>query len=361
MGVSLTEILLMVYGLAIMLNATTSSFLLRYLPQKSVIALGETLKAIGLLLIVLGTQVANTNFWLPFLGQIIGGSGFSIAISTDSGLLRYITRSAPPDLFDKIQSESQSLMFLATLLAGATGSILFDYEAHWPFFTSILANILAIISVLLVKEKATPKASTKLSSASTVEVKITSTQNFWMNYYALSRAFLLAPFVGFLPFFFLMLQVDLPFFGLVLSLFSIGAFLSALYSVQLLKAIGSTNLMILTMGFMLISMLIFNFFQDFSISLIAITLLGLGSGCVRPIAMKNLNLKEVSPQQRAKLLSSMEQRFSLINAFLLLAGGYILVEQSFKALMLQMTIAYIIAIALAFSRNFLNSFRLSNT
>ncbi|MBD2342712.1 MFS transporter [Anabaena subtropica] len=358
MGILLTETLLMVYGLSIMLNTKTNSFLLNYMPQKSVIALGELLKAIGLFLIIWGTRVGNTNFWLPFLGQIIGGSGFSLAISSDSSLLRSITSKSSTDLFNNIQSKSQSLMFLSTLLAGVIGSILFDYEAHWPFYISMLANAMAIISILLISEEpnlSKQKTSSSKTHNSIQKPKITAEQGFWMNYYALSRAFLLASFVGFLPFFFLMLQVDIPFFGLVLSLFSIGAFFSALYSSQLMKVIGINNFIIITMGCTLISMILFSIFEDFGISLIAILLLGFGSGCIRPLTMKNLDLSNLNPQQRASILSTMEQRFSIINAVLLLVGGYILIEYNFQSLMIQITIAYVIAILIGFTSSTMTS------
>ena len=340
MGITITEILLMVYGLVIMLNSNTSVFLLGYIRQKSVIALGEFLKILGLVLIILGTQVAGTNLWMPFLGQIIGGTGFSMTVSTESGLLRSITNSAEPSLFGKIQSKSQSLMFIATLIGGASGGVLFNYEAHWPFYASILTNVLAIIAVLFIFEEKSPSKAYSVSKI----IEISPDQSFWMNYYALSRSVMLSTFIGFLPFFFLMLQLDLNLMGIVLGMFSISAFLSAFMGNKILEKIGVIGFMILTMGSMLTSLLLLGFFNTLGVGLISISLLGFGSGCVRPLTMKNLDITVMNPQQRASLLSSMEKRFSLLNALILITGGYILIQQGFQALMFQMAIAYVILI-----------------
>lgn len=344
MGLFLTEVLLAVYGLTIMLTSEVSGVLLRYMRQKSVVAFGEILKAVGLLLIILGTRVAATNFWIPLVGQVVGGCGFSIAISTDSSLLRSITSSTGADVFGKIQSKSQSYMFLSTLIAGSIGSILFDYEAHWPFYASILVSIVAAVAILLIREKKSPMGSQV--SRQKVELVLKPEQKFWINFYALSRAFTLAPFVGFLPFFFIMLQVDPYLFGVVLSLFSIAAFFSALYSTRLLAKLGVKILMIGIISSMLTSMLLFGFFDYFSdyflIGLLAIFLLGIGSGGVRPLTMSNLNLSVMSAQQRTKLLSLMERQFGIWNTLLLISGACLLIEQGFQPLMVGLAGSYLV-------------------
>jgi hypothetical protein len=344
MGVIYTEILLMVYGLTIMLASGLSQQLTVFLKQKQVIAIGEFCKGLGILLIVLGTQVATTNFWLPLSGQIVGGIGFSLSISNDSSLLKTIVlSSADNSLFGQIQSKTQSLMFLATLVAGAIGGVLFDYEAHWPFYGSMMANLVAIFTILMISEikvqKKDPDSQQKLASKHRLNLQ--PEQEFWLNYYAVSRAFLLAPFVGFFPFFFLMLQVDFYLFGVVLGLFSIAAFLSALYSVTILTKLGFSGTMILTASCILASMSILAIYDYFWTSLIALTLLGFGSGCVRPLTMKNLDFTGMTAQERVQTLSLMERRFSLLNAVLLVLGGFIIVEQGFQILMRQIGITYL--------------------
>ena len=344
----------MAYGLTIMLASPLSQKLAGVLKQKQIIAIGELLKGLGIFLIVLGTQVSRTNFWLPLLGQIVGGIGFSLAISNDSSLLKSIVQSSEDSaLFGRIQSETQSRMFISTLLAGSIGGILFDYEAHWPFYASMFANIVAISTILMVSEtKDSPQTGSGSCSCQQNHKELSScislshNQNFWMNYYALSRAFMLAPFVGFLPFFFLNLQVDFYLFGIVLGLFSVAAFLSALYSISILEKLGILGTILLTSTCMLVSITIFGFSDRFGDSLIAITLLGFGSGCVRPLTMRNLDFTNMIAQQRVQLLSLMERRFSIINAVLLILGGFIIVERNFQVLMRQVGIVYFLLIFL---------------
>lgn len=363
-GVFLTEVLLATYGLSITLasNLNISTVLLSYLRQKYVVAIGELLKAIGLLLIIRGTMVSHVNFWLPLIGQIIGGVGFSIAISTDTSLLRSIIETETKYSFRKIQGQAQSYMFLSTLVAGSIGSILFDYEAHWPFYSSLLANFVAITSILLVQEDKEPsikgnKKVEKKYSPQETKLKLDPDQTFWVNFYALSRSFTLAPFVGFIPFFFVMLGVDPYLFGAVLSLFSIGAFFSARYSNQLAAAFTMKFFMPIITGSMLISMFLFSFFEHFPnyfmVGLIAIFLLGLGAGGVRPLSTSNLKLNSLTSQHRTKLLSSMELRFGILNACMLVVGSWLLTEYNFQILMLSLAGLYIFLLLLLTMSRFL--------
>ena len=48
-------------------------------------------------------------------------------------------------------------------------------------------------------------------------------QLFWMLFYSISRAFTLAPFIGFIPFYFIMVNVDPLLFGAVLSCFTLSS------------------------------------------------------------------------------------------------------------------------------------------
>lgn len=363
-GVFLTEVLLATYGLSITLasNLNVSTALLKYFKQKYVIATGEILKATGLLLIILGTMVSHVNFWLPLIGQVLGGIGFSIAISTDTSLLRSMIESETEYSFSEIQGQTQSYMFISTLVAGSIGGILFDYEAHWPFYASLIANSVAIASILLVweSEETSSKPLEKAMANSVqqkAEFKLDSDQIFWMNFYALSRSFTLAPFVGFIPFFFVMLGVDPYLFGAVLSLFSIGAFFSARYSNKLAAAFSMKFVMPIITGSMLVSMFLFSFFDYFynyfMVGLIAIFLLGLGAGGVRPLSTSNLKLNSLIPQHRTKLLSSMERRFGILNACMLIGGSWLLTEYSFQVLMFNFAGLYILLLSLLTISRFL--------
>lgn len=349
--------LLALYGLVTMATASLGTRLLPYLRQKNIIALGELLKAAGIVLTIAGTRVAATDFWVVALAQVVGGCGFSLAISTDSSLLAKLATGSPPDTFGKIQARSQSLMFIATLLAGSLGGILFAYEAHWPFYASLLVALASALLIFLVREPWMPAAAAGAPRGAPPLV-LQPGQLFWTRFYSLSRAFTMAPFVGFLPFYFIMIGVDPFLFGAVLGLFTLSGFVAALYTGAFLQRFGINALLGVTVGSMLVAMLLFGCstwlsrqgIDYFPVGLLAIGLLGLGSGGVRPVTMGNINLAALSPPHRTMLLSGMERNFGVYNGLLLLAGGVLLVEFSFQVLMVALALLYLVLTGcLAFS------------
>ncbi|EWY36603.1 hypothetical protein N825_09790 [Skermanella stibiiresistens SB22] len=355
MGLHNTIALLVVYGLITTVTASLGSTLARHVRQKTVVALGELMKAAGLLLVVLGTSVGGTDFWTVMVAQVIGGIGFSLAISTDSSLLRTVTASGGNDLFMGVQSRSQSLMFIATLGAGCAGGILYDYQADWPFLAAMAMNLLSAALILMIHEDkvvASGPAAGAAGPRERVRLRLDRDQSFWMNFYSLSRAFTMAPFVGFLPFFFIMLGVDPFLFGAVLSLFTFAGFIAALYCNAFLRRFGLNALMGVTIGCMLGSMTLFGFSAWFArwgvdyflVGLVAIALLGFGSGGVRPVTMGNIRMGALKPEDRIRLLSTMERNFGVCNAVLLAAGAFVLVEYGFGPLMVTLGACYVILI-----------------
>jgi hypothetical protein len=287
------------------------------------------------------------------LSQIIGGAGFSLAISTDSSLLRTITTGGPDKTFAEVQTRSQSLMFIATLVAGIIGGILFAYEGHWPFYASFFVALTAATWISFVREEAAP-APVPAAGAGRKQPKpklvLDQDQLFWMRFYSFSRAFTMAPFIGFLTFYFIMIGVDTYLFGAVLSLFTLCGFVAALYTNAFLQRFGLKALMTVTIVCMLASMLLFGLsdwlswlgIDYFPVGLLAIALLGIGSGGVRPVAMGNINMGPLSPAQRTTLLSTMERNFGIYNSILLFAGGFLLVEFSFQTLMIILAATYLL-------------------
>jgi hypothetical protein len=347
MGLGRIIALLAVYGLTTTVTSNLGAILQPYLRLKEMVALGELLKAAGIALVVIGTSIGGTDFWLVMAGQLVGGTGFSLAISSDGGLLRTVTIAGGNDLFTRTQSRSQSLMFIATLVAGCVGSILYDYEAHWPFYAAMIASLSAGGAILFVREEKAPPMPRR--EVTPFAAELDGSQRFWMNFYALSRAYTLGPFVGFLPFYFIELQVDPFLFGSVLGLFSLAAFVSALYANDFLKRFGLAALMVVTVSSMLGSMMLFAFCEWFAVQgidyflvgLVAVTLLGVGSGGVRPATMGNINLGRLKPEHRGPVLSRMERNFGLVNGAMLFAGGWLLARSGFPALMLMLGLSYV--------------------
>jgi predicted MFS family arabinose efflux permease len=217
------------------------------------------------------------------------------------------------------------------------------------FYSSIGANLISIIVILLVQES--PVQQHHPNQQHTNAISLTSQQNFWLNYYALSRAFALAPFVGLLPFYyFTVVHVSLNFFGLVLSLFTISGFFASRYVIRLGHKFGFVQIALCTMVVSVISLILFGASYYFIISLIAISLLGFASGGIRPLTNTNLNTNDMSPAQRTSLFSSMERRYGFWNACILIAGGYFFHNMGFQWLMLSLAGAYVLLLVYFYSR-----------
>ncbi|WP_380179050.1 MFS transporter [Kalamiella sp. sgz302252] len=344
--------LLAIYGLSSTFCASLSGILLRAFSQKQVVAIGELAKAAGLALILWGTR--QTEFSVAVLGiaQIIGGAGFSIALSTDSSLLRQIVRpGGDPGLFMQVQTRTQSQMFIATLLAGTAGSILFDYNPQWPFFASLLASLLSVLVILPINEP--PQPAEEQGAVKPAALQLLPQQQFWMIFYSLSRAFTLAPFIGFIPFYFIMVNVEPLLFGAVLSFFTLSAFAAAKVGNVIIQRYGVNMLLALTVMLMLGALLLFGFSSelaamgiDYFISgLAAIGLLGLGSGAIRPVTMANLDVSQNSAAERMHIFGRMERDFGLANGLLLMAGAVLLVNQGVEALMIAFSGFYLLSMA----------------
>jgi predicted MFS family arabinose efflux permease len=355
MGLARIIALLAVYGLTTTVTANLGGALQPHLRLKEMVALGELMKGAGLALVILGTSVGGTDFWIVMAGQVVGGTGFSLAISSDGGLLRAVTAASGNDLFARTQSRSQSLMFAATLVAGCVGSILYAYEAHWPFYAALAATLAAGAAILFVREeKVRPAPPAAAGAGGTDDLGLDAGQRFWMNFYALSRAYTLGPFVGFLPFYFIELQVDEFLFGSVLGLFSMAAFVAAWYANAFLQRFGLRALMAVTVCSMLGAMLLFascdwlavQGFDYFLTGLVAVTLLGVGSGGVRPATMGNIDLGRLRPAHRTVVLSRMERNFGIVNGAMLFAGGSLLARSGFPTLMLVLGLSYVVAMGL---------------
>ncbi|HDR9357545.1 TPA: MFS transporter [Burkholderia vietnamiensis] len=350
--------LLAVYGLVTTVTSGLGGKLLGVMSEKKVVAAGETMKACGIVLLLAGTRLADVDMDLLVLAQIVGGTGFSVALSTDSSLLRTLAGAAgDATLFMRTQTRSQSQMFIATLVAGSTGSILFDYQPFWPFYASLAASIVSTLLVLMIRE---PQAETRPATGAPTEAPVLDpTQRFWMGFYSLSRAFTLAPFVGFLPFYFIMVDVDPLLFGAVLGLFTLSAFVTSLAVNGFIARFGVKALMIATLACMFSSMLVlgcsdmlaYHGIDYFVSGLIGISLLGLGSGGVRPATMANLDLSALDPLARVALFARMERNFGVANGILLAIGAYLLADAGFQALMLWLSGLYLLALGALFYAN----------
>ncbi|HET8658736.1 MAG TPA: hypothetical protein VFM55_07030 [Micromonosporaceae bacterium] len=333
-GILAVEVLLAVYGVSLTLASWAGQSLPATLSQRAVIAFGEALKAVGLVLIVV-----STSYWAAFAGQILAGVGFGLTAGRETALLRAV---APPDRATVLQGNLQSYIFLSTLVGGVLGAVLFTWAQSLPFLASIASILVAAAIVAAVREPArtSAPAGAASASASTGEPGRRSGRGIWVSYYVVSRALAMALFVGFLPYlFFVQMELPVAWFGVVLGLYSVTAFLSARYVSRAGQVIGNLTAAVLSALLILVAVLLFAQGSR-AAGLIGIAVLGLGAGGIRPLGLAGLRLAELAPDVRARLLLRQEQLFGLVNAAALVLGGVILANLSFRDTMIAFAIGF---------------------
>ncbi|WP_238714873.1 MULTISPECIES: MFS transporter [Tenebrionibacter/Tenebrionicola group] len=344
--------LLAIYGLTSTFSTSIPGWLLRNGSPKQAVIIGELAKALGLGVLLWSTRQSDINLFLLVISQMIGGAGFTTALTTDTVLLRQLTKGNQ-QRFMQVQTKSQSGMFIATLVAGSLGSILFDYNPQWPFIAVILVSILSAGCVLLIPPQKEEPTSDMSPAVTTFTIR--TDQYFWVLFYAISRAFTLAPFIGFIPFYFIMVNVDPLLFGAVLSCFTLSSWGAIKISGNFIKRYGVVALLITTSLFMAAAT---GFFASsewlaargvdyFITGLIALVLLGFGSGTIRPVTMANLNISANSSTERVQIFARMERDFGVCNAFLLTIGAWLLVNENFATLMLVYLLLYILMVCMS--------------
>ncbi|KYD28915.1 MFS transporter [Geobacillus sp. B4113_201601] len=333
------ELLLAIYGITLMVSSQWSSKLTKYISEKYIIAIGELVKATGLLFFTF-----ELHFYTLVIAQILSGIGYSLTAGTDSSLLRHILLNEDSSKYKKVESSSNSYMFISFLLAGIVGSILFKFDQLYVFYGSICANFISFLAILSIgTDKSERKQVQETIVGNNTQMENTSLENFWKNYYAISRAFPLAIFIGFLPYFlFRVIEVNLYYFGVVLSLFTLLGFSSARLLVRLNNTFSYKNLTLATTVFSIIAMILLGVSNNFVLSVIAVALLGFSSGGVRPLTLSNLNTNKMDARQRTALFSSMEKLYGFWNAFLLILGGVLFDILGFQKLMIFFTLFYIV-------------------
>lgn len=326
------EVLLAVFGLAVTVGSAFAPRLRGRLPRKWLVAGGELLKLAGLLLVV-----ATGEVWAAAIGQAVNGLGYAITQMTDASLLAAVAPSKEANA--RAQSGTQGYMFLSVLVAGVVGAVMFDADRESVFYASMGAALLAALIVAAVREPAEEHAPAGGAGGKSAS-DLTADESWWVRYYVILRAVTLAVFVGFLPYlFFEIIEVSLTWFGVVLGIFSLAAFLGARYAVALMDRVGKPPLTLATLLLSLGSMVVFATEPPLGVALVAMLLFGLSAGGVRPLTMSGVGAR------RGELVPTMERRFGLVNAAILVAGGALLDGTDFQTLMIVLTVAYATALA----------------
>jgi hypothetical protein len=138
----------------------------------------------------------------------------------------------------------------------------------------------------------------------------------------------LAVFVGVLPyFFFLLMKTSMVWFGAILSSFTLCGFLSSKYLIHYFKEYSLTRLSVasivgigLAFGILL--------FNNMYLGIITTIVLGLLSGCVRPITIAHIDKTKFDVE---KTLNKAEFLYGVFNAFILIIAALFFYWFSFTA------------------------------
>ncbi|MEV6838830.1 MFS transporter [Streptomyces sp. NPDC051133] len=330
------ETLLAVYGATVALSGPAGPRLIRALGARRTIALGEACKAAGLLLMAVPTVATAAA------GQVLGGFGFSISAGPDAGLLAGLVPD--PARRGRLGAVMQSWMFMSVMVAGVIGAVLFSRIHTAVLYCSAAAALLALVLVLAVREPA-PAAPAGPRPA-TAPAAAPAGTGWWSAYYIAGRVAALAPYVGLLPFlFFVRLEVDLAAIGAVLGLFTFAGFLSARYAGRIGERFGPDVVAPVGLAGTAVSLALFGLFPDrLPVALVAITLLGVFSGGVRPMAMAGLGRAGLAPGLQAARTGRLEQISGLVSTPVLVLAGFLLPGR-FSALILAVAVV-VLAFAL---------------
>lgn len=334
------------YGLAITIVAPWANSVLGARSELEQILMGEALKATGLVVLVVSPSPVGA-----ILGQVVGGIGYALTAGPDTRLLRRLAPDAAT--FDRIQANTQSYMFLSILVSGIVGALLYAVDNVLPFVATLVAAPFAVFALLLAARRLpiAPVAPPTPDVRVTERPQLTSLTTFWVNYYALSRGVLLGVYLGALPYlFFLIEKVDVAYFGATLGVFTLLAFIAARNAIAVSRRVGVPQTTLATLALMVCGFALFAATESLATSIFAMGLLGLANGGVRPLTLSHIAGQELSPGERLRALSIMEQRNGVLNSAVILVSGVALGYGwlSFRELMVLIVVAFVLVVAALF-------------
>lgn len=305
---------------------------------------GEILKGLGLALLALGSRFLA----LAVAAQIVNACGFSMAATADPLVATRLV-DGDPDGMARMQSSTQSLMFLAVLVSGIAGALLYGHGSSLPLLAGAGAAGLAACVMLDLNRKLIAAATTEprvVKGAVNSAGSLLPEERAWVSYYVLTRGFMLAAFVGLLPFLlYRVVRVSVVGLALCLGAFSLAAFVTARYIRWVLDRLGPRRFALLTVIVLVGAFSVFAASRTLWSIVAAMALMGCASGGVRPATLSRLTAvaKEVREGPIPPwLVPNMERSFGLCNAIVILGGGLIIARASFAAAMVAVIGTYLI-------------------
>ncbi|WP_406454326.1 MFS transporter [Streptomyces sp. NBC_01622] len=344
------ELTLAVYGAALAFSGSVTKPLAARLSLTAAVAAGEWLKALGLVLLALPGGLP-----MAVAGQIVAALGFSLASGTDSALLAEICKRDGADA-RTWEARSGSLTFAAALVAGVLGAIVYQWSHQAPFVLSAVMSALAALTVPIVGRGLTgaPKKSRDPALADE-EAPHRKDPRYsaalrWSAYYTVVRAFVLALFIGFLPYLlYLRLHVSLPLFGVVLGSYTLSGYFTARNGRRAVDRFGARATAAACAALAGAGLLILLWQPNTPGAAVATLALGAGVGAVRPVAVGAIGelLADRPAAERAAALRANEARFAVVNTLLILLAGLLLDRVGFPHVLLGVVVGYLVLAAAA--------------
>ena len=346
-GLSVPEIecVLAVYGAALALAGPVVRPIAARLSLTATVSLGEALKALGLLLLAVPGGIA-----VAVVAQVVAALGFSLASGTDSALLAEICRRDGEEA-RSWESRSGSLTFIAALVAGIAGAVLYQADHAIPFVLSaVMSALAAAVAVSAGRgiDRASASAPVRPGATGTAAPgrdPHAGTVARWGAYYTVVRGFVLALFIGFLPYLlYVRLHASLPVFGLILGSYTLSGYFSARYGKLLVERFGARGVALLAVALTGLGLLVLVWQENIAGAAIATVALGAGVGGVRPMVVGAVNeaLSDRPATERAAALRRNEARFAAFNTVLILLAGLALDRVSFPHLLAGLAVGYLV-------------------
>ncbi|MGF7234783.1 MAG: hypothetical protein ACQSGP_07470, partial [Frankia sp.] len=132
--------ILAAYGVAIVIAGPVSAAVIARIGADRALIAGEVIKAAGLVILALDPGLLP----LALAGQVVNGIGFGIGQAADPLVL---TKMCAGDsvTIGRIAASAQSKMFLATLVAGVSGALLFRIDSVVPLWAAAAASLAAAV------------------------------------------------------------------------------------------------------------------------------------------------------------------------------------------------------------------------
>lgn len=334
-GTLVVAVILAAYGVAVSLGTPLGRVVLRSVGPAGALIIGELLKAVGLVLLVL----APASIALALVGQVINAVGFAITTVADPAAVSRVS-GGDARVAGRLQSSTQSVMFLALLASGVAGGFLYNVDPRLPLVGGAVAAVLAAVTAIGLRRMITrPAPGSVATGKSTGDVVpgFFQEERPWVSYYVLTRGFMLGAFVGLLPYH-LFVVVGIGVIGLAFCLagYSLAAFITARYVRPILDTLGPGRYAVLSGVILIVALAVFATTDSVWAASTGMVLLGAASGGVRPATMSKLT--EVAAEKRGgaippELIGRMERLFGICNAAVILLGGIAITLLSFPAAM----------------------------